>query len=328
MGAKNYGLGHVRDANTRDVEDKLALSEYWAKREEWLRWYSLNEQEPNSIQQQIFSMIFLDIVYRVLAEPRRDGTEGLKIAAKNGLLARFLDQGYVALQVLAIRRLLEQSSDKRSKGVISVRRLLDDISANRRLLTREIYVCHDGLPYEPRLESLHENPSTTLGLPSPEHGDPIRADARHKTFDRLSGVSAGRRSRSDLIKESVFCRLRQWLENEPAQRLIELSHKFFAHAADMDSRGSLGYSGISPDAVAEAHRAIIQVERAITDQILGIGYAGDVVPMWPLDLLVELDSPYASTDLVKDMDHRLRELSRERNEWSKGILDELLADEL
>ena len=54
-----------------DVKDRRALIRYRAKREEWLRWYELRDSEPNSIQQQIFSMIFLDVAYRILGATAR-----------------------------------------------------------------------------------------------------------------------------------------------------------------------------------------------------------------------------------------------------------------
>jgi hypothetical protein len=123
-------------AEESDVQNRGALVEYRAKREEWLRWYELQRDEPNSIQQQIFNMIFLDLAYRILAKPRRDASDALQIAARSGLLAHLLDQGYVATQVLAIRRLL----DKR-KDVVSLRCLFDDIFGHKHLLSREIYVC-------------------------------------------------------------------------------------------------------------------------------------------------------------------------------------------
>jgi hypothetical protein len=46
--------------------------------------------------------------------------------------------------------------------------------------------------------------------------------------------------------------------------------------------------------LAEVHRAIIRVERAIADQLLFTGVARDVVPMPPLGLLQVLDSLYVS----------------------------------
>jgi hypothetical protein len=117
--------------------------------------------------------------------------------------------------------------------------------------------------------------------------------------------------------------LKQWLETSPAEKLITLSHKFFAHAADTDSRGSLEYSGIKLDDVAEVHRAIIRVERAITDQLLFIGVARDVVPMPPLGLLKGLESPYVSADSIASMQEHWDQLADERNKWPRGIGDEL-----
>ena len=127
-----------------------------------------------------------------------------------------------------------------------MRRLLDDISRNRRLLTREIYVCHDGLPYDPDgWQTLPQSVEMKIwGLHASGASHYLGAHFRHETFDRLSGVLPANRWRNDQIKDSVFVTLRSWLETTPAERIIRLSHKFFAHAADASSRVSLQYSGI------------------------------------------------------------------------------------
>jgi hypothetical protein len=54
-----------------DVLDRKRLSEYRDKRYEWLSWYELRKGEPNTIQQQLFSMMFLDLAYRALASARQ-----------------------------------------------------------------------------------------------------------------------------------------------------------------------------------------------------------------------------------------------------------------
>jgi hypothetical protein len=281
-----------------DVEDRAKLVEYRAKREKWLEWYEVHKNEPNSIQQQIFSMIFIDLAYRTITEPRRTTDEKLEIAARSGLLAHLLDQCYVANQVLAIRRLLDKRRD-----VISVRHLLDDIYESRHLLTREIYVAYDGLPYD----SNHCAGS----------------HARHEAFDGLSGTLPSQRSRNDVIRDSVFSKMEQRLEKSPAKKLINLSHKFFAHAADLGSRGSLEYSGIKLADITDVHRAIIRVERAITAHILFIAIGRDIVPMPPLGLYKGLDRPYVPTDSIAKMHERWEELAAERNKWDYGIASEL-----
>ena len=79
-----------------DVVDREALVLYRVKRYEWLSWYELRKGDPNTIQQQLFSMMFLDLAYRTLAFPRQKTDEDSVVSAQSGLLAHFLDQGYVA----------------------------------------------------------------------------------------------------------------------------------------------------------------------------------------------------------------------------------------
>lgn len=303
-----------------DVVDREALVLYRVKRYEWLSWYELRKGDPNTIQQQLFSMMFLDLAYRTLAFPRQKTDEDSVVSAQSGLLAHFLDQGYVATQVLAIRRLLDGRKD-----VFSLRRLLDDITKHQHLITREIYVCNDGRPFDSEgWQSLPQGVEENMwGIQAPGFGNYLSSRARHETFDRLSGISPMTRQRGDLIREGVFQELNNWLANSAAEKLILLSHKFFAHAATQDSRGSLAYSGIALLDVDEVHRALVRVERAITDLLLFIGVHRDVVPMPPLGLLKGLEQPYASADSITKMDQHWDQLVAERNQWAKGIAEAL-----
>jgi hypothetical protein len=305
-----------------DVHDRNALIRYRAKRDLWLGWYEHNTTEPHSIQQQLFSMIFIDLTYRTVTSSRGRAEGGANMAAKSGILAHLLDQGYVANQVLAIRRLLDPRHD-----VISLRRLLNDLSKNRNLLSREIYVCYDGLPYDPdswqRLPPTQE--TNMWGLEAPSLDKYLGSRSRHEMFDRLAGVSLLARARTDRIRDAVFDRLEEWVRASPADKFLKLSHKFFAHAAEPSSRGTLAYSGIKLADVALIQRALVRVERAITDQVLFIAEGRDVVPMPPLGLFKGLDSPYASTDSVEMMYRQWDELSKERDNWTQGLVEELTA---
>jgi hypothetical protein len=302
-----------------DVTDRAGLIQYRAKRDEWLRWYELDKDEPNSIQQQFFSMHFLDMTYRIISEVRQI-TESSNPTPASALLSHLLDQGYVATQILAIRRLLDGRKD-----VISVRRLLADISKHRDLLTREIYVCYDGLPYDPESwKSLTQTTEMKIwGIDAPGLGHYLGSSERHKTFDCLSGTTSATRKRDDLIQTTIFDKLQQWLDSAEAMKLITLSHKFFAHAADMDSRGSLAYSGIVLADISAIQRAIIRVERAITDQLLFVAESRDVVPMPPLGLFKGLDSPVVPNDAINRMYERWNQMSAERNQWCKGLTKDL-----
>jgi hypothetical protein len=226
-------------------------------------------------------MMFLDLAYRILAAARESTDQGSAFAAQSGLLAHFLDQGYVATQVLAIRRLLDGRKD-----VFSLRRLLDDMTEHRELVTRENDVCHDGLPFDSEAwQSKGQGVEVQIwGIQAPGLHKFLGSRVRHEMFDRLSGVSSTARQRGDLIKEDVFDKLKKLLFNSTAERIVVLSHKFFAHAATGDSRGSLAFSGIKLSDVDEVQRAFVRVERVITDLLLFIAIGRQVLPMRPLDL--------------------------------------------
>jgi hypothetical protein len=116
--------------------------------------------------------------------------------------------------------------------------LLDDIRAHAGLITREIYVSYDGTRYDPNLwqndPQLNGNKDTeSWGLQAPGLNNYLRSFHRHEVFDRFSGSPMSQRSRSDLIKQSVFDHLDKLLDESGAQNLRKLANKFIAHAADM-----------------------------------------------------------------------------------------------
>ncbi len=298
-----------------DVVNPLKLAKYREKRAKWLTLYEFRKDEPNNVEGQIIRMVFLDMSYRILTRPRGEEPPGTPIAARNGLLAHMLDIGYAATQVLAIRRLLDKGSD-----VASLQRLLTDIRSGRKLITRENYVAHDGKPYDPNgWQSLPPSPEIQIwGADAPGLHYYIISNERHKIFDKLSGTIPANRSRTDLISESIFDRLEGWLRSVEAEKLVRLSHKFFAHAADSTSLGALTDPGVLLSDIEKAQRAIVRVERTITDDILFRGIARDVVAMQPLGFLSSLDAPYVTSEAVAKMDAHWDELASERNSWSNG----------
>jgi hypothetical protein len=113
------------------------------------------------------------------------------------------------------------------------------------------------------------------------------------------------------------------LRSAEAEKLVLLSHKFFAHAADSKSLGTLADSGVLLSDIEKAQKAIVRVERAITDDILFIQVGREVVAMQPLGFLNALDAPYVTTETIAKMDAHWDELKAERNTWSKGYEDDL-----
>ncbi len=162
------------------------------------------------------------------------------------------------------------------------------------------------------------------GIQAPDLHKFLASRVRQEMFDRLSAVSPTARQRGDLIKAEVFEKLKKLLLNSTAEKIVVLSHKFFAHAATTNSRGSLAFSGIKLSDVDEVQRAFVRVERAITDILLFIAVGRQVVPMPPLGLFKGLEHPYASVDAIKNMDTVWDQLVEERNQWANGIEQDIV----
>jgi hypothetical protein len=122
-----------------DVLDKTSLAQYRRSRAKWRRWLATDEH--HGIWKQIYNMLLDDLTFRTLACAAEADPDGV---LQNPLIARGLIQGYAATQGLPIRRLLDKT-----RGVISLQRLLNEIRGNLGLITREIYVAGEGLPYDP-----------------------------------------------------------------------------------------------------------------------------------------------------------------------------------
>jgi hypothetical protein len=303
-----------------DVQDQSRLESYRAHWGKWMSWYDHSPSEPHSIEQQIQAMLFNDLTYRSIVSARSTISPEIEVAARTSTLTFLLDSGYVTTQVLAVLRLLDNRSD-----VISVTRLLKDVQGHRAIITRE-------LPYDPlgwQKDGRELSGAVgVFGLEAPELTYWMQSHHLHETFDRLIGKRPEERSRNDTIPNSVFKRLHGWLFTESIRKLEPVRNNFLAHAADEASRGETRYKGVRFAELDEAQRAIIRVERAVTDLILARRIARDVAPMPPLGLFAKLDLAYATKDAENQMYNRWDELSDERNKWKQGLLEELIPAKL
>jgi hypothetical protein len=146
----------------------------------------------------------------------------------------------------------------------------------------------------------------------------------HETFDVLSGKEPAQRSREDTIRQSVFRTLNSWTDTESAREIESIRNNFIAHSADAVTRNrSPQLSGVRFSQVDELQRAIVRVERALTDHILSIRVARSVAPIQPLGIFSGLDLPYAALETKEAMYKRWDELAADRNSWNLAVLNDL-----
>ncbi len=292
------------------VSDKAKLVEYRRKRSEWL--YLLNGDPDHAVWTQIAAMLWNHAVFRMVNEARRLSSQaGYQSSARNGSLAEFIDQGFVATQTLSIRKLMERASTQASKQVVSLRRVLDDIKEYRNLITREHYVAYDGLPYDPEPgEHAHIERALKQGesgvhfdwidIAGPQAWDSARM--AHESFDRLSGVAPDQRKRGDLIREEVFAKIDAMLKDSGFSDIVEFGNKFIAHAADEHSRGLQldGQNGFSLDKLRWCHKGICRAAAAIYVSILWAG-SPNFFPNPQFNIFENLDAPWLSAEDVKTL---------------------------
>lgn len=303
-----------------DVPNKSGLSLYRAARTKWLTW--LEHDEHHALWKQITAMLWNDAVFRMVNEARRFSEVDSRTAASNGMLAGLIDVGYVASQVLAIWKLMDSRRD-----VISLRRLFDNIVANRHLLTREHFVAYDGVPYDYEAAMKEYYAGWTLEAMGQFHGLPIdgphafgTSEIMHQAFDRLCGTTPEMRSRQDVISDRAIETIEGWFNDPILKKLSEIRHKFIAHAADENSRAAIGldHIGVTLGEVEQAHQLIVRICEVITAQLLYDAHHGQVVPIPQFNQFAALDTHFVPKNAINELSRWWHQHMESRAKWTKG----------
>ena len=234
-----------------EVQHKERLTLHREKRAEWLD--HLLGQDDHAISRQLLAH---ELELHSLRSDQRSApdcslAEVIFTSRKSVHGSQFATTGFVPTQILAIRRLSDPAAQNPRRQVISLRRLVDDITKHRDLFTREMFVCFNGLPYDPepgrkrywqeasrRVElcggvGIWSEAYETSGPEAWRH-----AERLHEEFDHLSGSSPELRARTERVPDEVFSRLVQLLDDPAIEKARVLANKRVAHAADPASRDS------------------------------------------------------------------------------------------
>ena len=160
--------------------------------------------------------------------------------------------------------------------------VLEDVSKNRSLITREIYVAGTGLPYDYKPWSAtvdKTSPLVRLGALTPRVFLGRHLQVSPRAFDALSGKKEHERARNDVVPRSIFKKLEGWISGPSAREIADIRNNFIAHAADGVHLGSAQFKGVKFSQIDDLQRAIVRVERVLTDHVLSIRIARDVVPL-------------------------------------------------
>ncbi len=310
-----------------DVLDRANLTKYRELRTRMDEYFNSDKHHP--IWSQISSLLWRDGIFRVVNEARRAASENPSPdIGVNGPVSDLIDIGFVSTQTTAIRRLTEKNWSNPKKAVISVRRALHELRDARDIITREVYVANDGLPYD--YEAVLNKWFTTDAAQNPNScgfidgegpkGWPA-SERAHKNFDKLAGVDAKNRKRSDLIDPKIFDLLDATLnECEP---VCAYADKFIAHAADSTSREELPEDErtVSLAKFDECYKSIYQVAWYIYGSLLWIASHGGL-PVPQYDHLKYLDKPWMLRETLDGARKKWSERGDEISKWARDIRPE------
>jgi hypothetical protein len=243
----------------------------------------------------------------------------------NALLSEALLDGHLATQVLAIRRLMDGRGD-----VISLRRLVKDVKSNFALLTRENYVCFDGLPqdyeavqYREIVENIGKGFFWGETSGPQAHGT---SRAAHEQFDRLAGIDPAKREREDRLPASLINTVERWLDESGADELAKWSHAYLAHAGGPEARNRIADLRVTMNKINDAIRMLARATEAISAWLLFAGgRINGLMPEAQFNQFEKLDKPVMRADREAEVDDLWRKLGGERNDYLDGVVDELTA---
>lgn len=278
-----------------DIMDKDGGRKFRDKRRQWLDW--LKGKDPHAILTQIYDMLWNYALFCTINELLQVSEKRpIKRVGFNNDVMLLFRAGFFTIQAATIRRIIERPK-RGKKGriihglkVISIGRILEDMKDNIHLITRENYVCYDGLPYDPSRSTDSER--------------------LHKVFDRLSNVGPSCRNRHDLIDMDKF----SWFDQQigKCEDIKVFVDKFIAHGADPATRR--GRRGLSLKRLKECHRLIYRVTTRISKDLLDASSLGGL-PVPQYDHLANLEKTWATPQRLRRAAEKWDEYAREVAAW-------------
>lgn len=296
-----------------------SLSEYRTFRHKCLDY--IRGPADTSVMNQVHDLAWQTAVYRTLNEARRIESDRVV----NGAMWELITAGYASLMTVGIRRLVDK--DRRTTSVWNV---IEEIKRRPELLTRETFVCYDGLPYD--YEMTYGRYVKTLDMSGgpnvrwiPTKGPEAWGTSKimHEAFDRLSG-NPRKRKRSDTIDPSIVARLQERLGHPTIEKVCTMVDRRIAHAEhipeDAEPVPIATYNDID-----EALRIIVRASGFLSASFFQDATFGSVVPTPQFNVLEGLDHPWTTPENLPALHEHWNNLCDSMDAWDNDIESDFLS---
>lgn len=281
-----------------------------------------------SITNQIYKLTWETSTFHLVQESwNLTSQDPDNFAAQNSLINEMLQNGYVSSQILGVRRLTEKNAKDKNKHVNSVPHLLDKLEEALPFLTRENFVCYDGLPYDYEAAKKKDREESykiaiakggiyTAWKPMAGPAAWSTSERMHEIFDFLSGVAPDKRSRGDTIRPDYTKSIRQHYDSISGKvdNLSVQADKFIAHAATEFSRQakSASFSGFSFDDLDEIHKAIFMVINAVA-YVVNEFFPPYIIAQY--GICERLNKPWVRPEDISKLDEKWAERDAALESW-------------
>ena len=293
-----------------DVIDKEKLALFKFKRAEWEKCLI---KDDFSISKQIMNMLWNDTVFRMINEARRLVHEkSYKSIGFNGPLLEVFDQGFGTTQVMTIRRLTDPISYDPKRAVFSLPSIINDILEHSDFITRENYVCYEGIRFE---GVSHDTDGVNW----------MHWRTMNDNFDKLSNTEPKKRARNDKIDTNTIKNLSKQLKMCDSIRTY--ANKFIAHASHEKNRVKLTdqQKRITLESLDECYKVIVSIASFIGVVVLYEHSLGGV-PVPQFDHLKGLDKAIVSAEDIPVLDKFWNARVKEVDTWDDDLWEKILVE--
>lgn len=308
-----------------DPPPPAATGGYEVLHERWVA--CLDRRHRNSIMAQLYEQTWRHAIYKLVLAARR-GVNRDEAGAPMACLSvhALLDKCYLESSIVAVRRLLDRHALDGTKGVHSLRSLVDDMRKHRDLFTRRNWFAVARLPMDAGPRTVRFNrwvqemagECTARILPTDLDTYPI--ESLHSAVDQLCGVAATARTDDDTIRDEVFQRMHAQLDGLEVLNLV--ATKFLAHAATIESieAGAAAELRAATIDVWKAHETFCRIVQLIDCYVLRQTSHG-FLPIPTTDVLRHIEIPLASASQIAGLRDEWDTYRRETESWGNTRLD-------
>jgi AbiU2 len=309
----------IEECDVPEVRRK-ALKEYRTFRRKCLEY--MRGEADTSVMKQVRDLAWHTAVFRTLNEARRIEND----RPINGALWNLITAGYASLMTLGIRKLVDK--DPRTDSLWNVVSLVE---RRPELLTREKFVCYDGLPYDNEkvyreylssLDSVNGGVAIKL-LPTTGPQAWAMSELLHKTFDKLSGSIPEKRKPTDKIQLTVIEAVKKSLSHPAIEKVLTLADQRIAHAQRV-SENAKPVPVASYNDIDQALRQIVRTANFLSSCFFYDVSYSSVVPTPQFNVLEALDQPWVTQDNLTTLHKYWREISESMDTWAEGTDNEFL----